>query len=943
MAISLYINDVLRDDLCVRRIRASYVAPCEAELSYAGRHDAALDVQLYDSVVISEGATVRFRGRITEVRPGGVAEEGVSFLAHDARWRLENEPVRINGRGFYVWNQRGSTCNEGLGGYDSPGADGGKWTCGEIVLDILEHALGLPAGGSDIAGHHGDGCCVTATYLTADDVAGYTASDILALDSVCGEFSVDNTPVAQAISLLLGLNGGFYGWRIDPASGELVVVDLDALPATDLEAGQLGQWQDAAGTDYRLLDNRLEWSLDGVCSTIVIQGTDRTSEEQPDNIEGSANAGKGCLGELERVAAPWLGWPAAYRALCQPARIPTGRQIDMDNDFTPPAGYTGYTHDPRVYVGSAAGAKYVYRPSSGVTPVFNLVSGLILFNEDPRGVMGWEDELWGWYCASMPFTVSAGPDGDAYDCYGYECARTVYDPNFRSVDGWPQPAPTDDDETAMGVLAERLLRLYKDVRRQGDAAARPGGLHGGPAGALRRGEPDRPGRRAALRQRADGLGRAAHQRRGGDLGPGRGDHRGPGRQHLLHAGRILGAEAAAGAEPLRPPRAEPLPEHLRLPGAGAVPAGPDELGAVHHDRAADHHAAADNDVHHHPAARAPDDDDHHHDRSNQHDDLPAGRQPDHHHAGPGQHHHNQHDVRPDNDDRAGNDLHHVDDVHHLHHVDDARPHHHAAALRRRIQRHHGRQHHYGAAVRQRRDGRLPPRHRGHMRGRRALDQGHGPGGLRRLRQRAHLRPGPGRRLSGRQLRQHDEDAGGLDALALLLHADGQHGTRQLRPHLRADRHRRERLPGRGLHAERQHAQPGRAHRLQHAPHLERVPRDHRHLREPVNHALIQRRTVCQACAERTVDAGRMAREGRRHRQICLAADSVIDSAFIAGPVSNCPRGRWAAGAVPAPAPAADACVYAEPECRGLPQPPEGPLPDGRRAWSCLPLNCLDCR
>ena len=395
MAISLYIDDVLRDDLCVRRIRASFVAPCEAELSYAGRHDAALDVQLYDSVVISEGATVRFRGRITEVRPGGVAEEGVSFLAHDARWRLENEPVRINGRGFYVWNQRGSTCNEGLGGYDSPGADGGKWTCGEIVLDILEHALGLPAGGSDIAGHHGDGCCVTATYLTADDVAGYTASDILALDSVCGEFSVDNTPVAQAISLLLGLNGGFYGWRIDPASGELVVVDLDALPATDLEAGQLGQWQDAAGTDYRLLDNRLEWSLDGVCSTIVIQGTDRTARssgrqhggqrQRGQGLPGRAGAGGGALARLAGRLSRAL--PAG------PHRRPAGRSTWTTTSPRPQA--TPATRTIRASTWAAGGPKRVYQPSSGVTPVFDLVSGMILFNEDPRGVMGWDERALG--------------------------------------------------------------------------------------------------------------------------------------------------------------------------------------------------------------------------------------------------------------------------------------------------------------------------------------------------------------------------------------------------------------------------------------------------------------------------------------------------------------------------------------------------------------------
>ena len=156
-------------------------------------------------------------------------------------------------------------------------------------------------------------------------MAGYDAADILALDSVGGEFSVDNTPVAQAISLLLALNGGFYGWRIDPATGELVVVDMD-VPGRrrTWRRASWASWQDAAGTDYRLLDNRLEWSLDGVCSTIVIQGTDTTALQRPANLDGLGNAALGYGGELELVDAPWLGWPAAYRALCQPARIADG-------------------------------------------------------------------------------------------------------------------------------------------------------------------------------------------------------------------------------------------------------------------------------------------------------------------------------------------------------------------------------------------------------------------------------------------------------------------------------------------------------------------------------------------------------------------------------------------------------------------------------------------
>ena len=337
MTTALYINNILRDDVRVNRIRASYVAPWEAELFYPGRHDAAITVRLWDSVLITdESSVVRFRGRITSIKPGGVAGEGITFTCQDARFRLENEPVRINGRGSYVWNQRGSTCDLGKGGYDCPDRNGMHWTCGQIIVDILEHALGVPSAGSGIPGHHTSPCCVPDPYLTSADVAGYTTANILALDSICGEFSVDNTPVAQAIGLLMGLNGGFYGWYLDPSTGRFVLVDMDSLPTTDVQAGVLGEWQDKAGTDYRLLDNRLEWSLDGVCSTIIIQGADATAEEMPDDLDGRHNAGKGNLGRLEMVAAPWLSWPACYRAVCQPTRLLTAKEIDLGTPIIDP-------------------------------------------------------------------------------------------------------------------------------------------------------------------------------------------------------------------------------------------------------------------------------------------------------------------------------------------------------------------------------------------------------------------------------------------------------------------------------------------------------------------------------------------------------------------------------------------------------------------------------
>jgi hypothetical protein len=463
----VYVAGELCEEFVVRRIRASYVAPWEAELFWPGRHDAALPcaMRLWADVQIEEpDGTIVFRGNVVGIQPGGVSDEGVVCMAADRRFRLENEPVRINNRSAYTWNRRGHVCEEGWGGEDSPGKDGGKWTAGEIVIDILEHGLGLPPGGSDISGHHTDATSITGAYLTSADIACYTAADILVLDSVIGEFSVDDTPVAQAISLLLALNGGFYGWYLDPTTGCLEVVDLDALPSVGMQAGVLGHWQDEAGTDYRLLENALEWSLDGVYSTVVIQGQDQTVEVRPANIEGSGIPALSGGGELELVNAPWHGWEAAYRALSQVYRFPTGKEIDGGNMFTPPAGYFGYSHGPRVYQGTAAGAKLVYEPTTLIHPRWMLPLGILGFYEAP--VLGAGEKLWGWYWAELPFTVTAGPDGDAYHWYGYARTRTIYDAAFRHTTTYPQPG-TPDDEVAMGILAARLLRLFRDVRRQG--------------------------------------------------------------------------------------------------------------------------------------------------------------------------------------------------------------------------------------------------------------------------------------------------------------------------------------------------------------------------------------------------------------------------------------------------------------------------------------------
>jgi len=474
MAIEVYVNGALETDLKANWLRRSYIDPWSCELSCAGRHDqdGGAVIGLYDWVELrdSETGRVLFRGNAVQASPGGVEAEGIRWLCKDRRCRLAEEIVRVNGSASYVWNRRGFRCNAS-GGEDSPGRDGGKWTVGEICIDILEHALGIPAAGSDIDGHHPDASCVTDTYLTGLDIVGYDAADWLAVDSAIGEFGVSETTVAEALEMLLGLAGGMWGWYIDE-TGVLRLHDLSALPTTDLAAGQTGHWQDEVGKDYMLLGNRVDWSLEGVYSEVVVQGTDMTVEVKPSNIEASGNAALNGGGELELVDAPWRGYPCAYRALLQPYRHWTSRRVGTDGscegggaECGVPDNVVSITWGPRIYRGTDAGAKtYLVRLVPGGRWVLSLATGILMFYYVPA--LGPGEKLWGWYWARRPFTAGAGPGGTAYNCYGYERTLWVFDPAYRHTSSYP--ASGDADEVAeMETLAARLLEQHKDVRLQG--------------------------------------------------------------------------------------------------------------------------------------------------------------------------------------------------------------------------------------------------------------------------------------------------------------------------------------------------------------------------------------------------------------------------------------------------------------------------------------------
>lgn len=471
---SVHVAGTERTDLVCTSLRRSYVEPWSCELQHAGDHEDH-GVEPKDSVVVKDSAgTEVFSGTAEELRPGGVAREGATIFAYGKRHRMKNEPVRINGRAHYVWNRRGHRCSEDNAGEDSPGRDGELWTAGEIALDILEHAAGIPSGGSGISGHHSTSGCVTDTYLSSV-ITGWTASDWLALDTVPGEFSVSSTKLADALQILVESVGGFHGWYID-SSGQIHLNDLTSLSVRELQAGEQGHWQDEAGKDYELLGNELTWSLDGVVSEVHVQGQDQLVEVKPSNIEGCGNAALNGGGELEMVSKPWRGWDyGAWRAKDQPYRRWSSRGVGNNGSCSDtsdcecglPEGYGGWTYTPRIYRGTDTGEKTLVMDDpdvGGSTGTWRLMHSaftcsFIGFYWDVEADLAADEKLWGWYWARQPWSVSSGPSGNAYNCYGHQGVLQIVDASF--------DPDNSDDVTAAQQLADNVLAGRQDVRVQG--------------------------------------------------------------------------------------------------------------------------------------------------------------------------------------------------------------------------------------------------------------------------------------------------------------------------------------------------------------------------------------------------------------------------------------------------------------------------------------------
>ena len=473
------LNGVVRSNFVVEKVETGILGTERVVFREEGiRHDEGALVTNDDRVQVrADGATI-FDGWVRLNEPQGVAKEGVTYTAYGARWRLENEVyVRVNGSYGYTYNP---------GGRDSRAPGGGWlgcWTVGEALIDLLEHAMGVPEAGSAIPLHHTGPEDVTDPYLPAELFESYDLEAIRTFTTRLGEFNIQGMRFGDAITLLL-MQEGQIGWFIDPWWKQMEFVRVGASGRMlAVTAGELGRYVDDPLRGYQVEDNPLRMSLEEVYTRIVVQGRNKTVEIRPGGLPGGRPAGalgdalleKGWDPDLEGVwrEADWRAghytgdnrYEWVYRRYAarsvEQRTWREGRMQDDDGRFygsgTWPSG--------EVYVGQETTAKTLV----GAAHVTYFEYGAVLFVEPyilPRGM-----DLWAWYRCEQPFVVTLGPAGSAYTNYGLVSEMVVYEEGFEhktsrlpSPAGYSSSLDARDDTGRMAELAQRLLSIYGSER-----------------------------------------------------------------------------------------------------------------------------------------------------------------------------------------------------------------------------------------------------------------------------------------------------------------------------------------------------------------------------------------------------------------------------------------------------------------------------------------------
>lgn len=274
------------------------------------KHEATALAYPNDLIELSRDgfASILWKGRVSKYTPGGVAQEGVTVECVRLEDVLSRRICRWNAKSMYSYNQGLQTDTS------SPSYDGNvtitspsdhRWTLGQILIDVLEHAVGinttsrLTAGGgyanfpivSNIPLHHPDPSSVTNPYASVvtpgpardylDQLIWDPAEILALLNFRIPDVQFRDMDLWSVIEQIVS-EGGEHGVFIDPTqqyTPRLIVHKFSNSTLVTVRAGARGVH--AETPSVRLLQD--DWVFDDthVKNLIVIQGADIIGSTNP--------------------------------------------------------------------------------------------------------------------------------------------------------------------------------------------------------------------------------------------------------------------------------------------------------------------------------------------------------------------------------------------------------------------------------------------------------------------------------------------------------------------------------------------------------------------------------------------------------------------------------------------------------------------------------------
>ncbi len=392
-------------DAEIKSIRWGYAFPRECILWTALLHDVGItELTNNNEIWISNDdfTTLLFRGALEVNSPQGVSQEGITYKVAGLEAMANRWVIKYNQSIDYTYNR------DNLPDYHSPNLWGGRWTVGQIMVDILEHAIGVPEAGSDISSHHPTALSVTNPYMTSDTIVSYDPEALLALDLIVSEMRVTGKKFWDMLQSLVQMmdNHGIFIDPSDPDNPTLILHDYTTSTEVDFV---FGYSTDGTPEHIRVVEteegsplcmsNQMNFDISSCRTKVIVEGRGKILELIPESQGGLQNG----------------------------VMIP-----HWDEDSPSEVGKTWIIYESHLFTPFWEGTL-----SNGLEGPLLVIDGVVCHEEFANwnlesGIVTTDVDLSGstvevWTLFLAPFQVIAGPGGSAYDDYGMVAEIAFYD------------------------------------------------------------------------------------------------------------------------------------------------------------------------------------------------------------------------------------------------------------------------------------------------------------------------------------------------------------------------------------------------------------------------------------------------------------------------------------------------------------------------------------